>query len=78
MGRKKDQFIDKNKAITFKLSYRDNEDPFFQRQHGEGVNVERVFEIKSIPMDHGLTEEEKKKRDKLLSLFTEEDQGIFE
>ncbi|EAR93861.1 hypothetical protein TTHERM_00404310 (macronuclear) [Tetrahymena thermophila SB210] len=79
MGRKKDQFIDKNKAITFKLSYRNNEDPFFQRQHeGVPVNVERVFEIKSIPMDNHLTEEEKQKRDKLLSLFTQEDQGIFE
>ncbi|KAL4441340.1 hypothetical protein ABPG74_013635 [Tetrahymena malaccensis] len=79
MGRKKDQFIDKNKAITFKLSYRDNEDPFFKKQHeGAPVNVERVFEIKSVPMDSHLTDEERLKRDKLLSMFTQEDQGIFE
>lgn len=61
MGKKKDQFIDKSKAITFKLSYRDNDDPFFKRQEGASSSevVERVFEVKSMPMDSSLTEEER-------------------
>lgn len=61
MGKKKDQFIDKSKAITFKLSYRDNDDPFFKKQEGVSGSevVERVFEVKSMPMDSSLTEEER-------------------
>lgn len=78
MSRRKDKFIDKSKAITFKLSYRDNEDPFFKREHNESEYVERVFEVKSMPMDSSLSVEERKKRDKLLSLFSDEDQGKFE
>lgn len=70
MGKKKDQFIDRSKAITFKLSYRDSDDPLLRK---DSSTTERVFEIKSMPMDSRLTEEERQRRDKLLALFTDED-----
>ncbi|EGR27928.1 hypothetical protein IMG5_186520 [Ichthyophthirius multifiliis] len=76
---KKDAFIDKNKAITFKLTHRDNDDPFYQKQAQSGQNVEtdRVFELTQMPNMEILTEEEQKKFSSLLSSFTDQDQGKF-
>jgi hypothetical protein len=39
MGKKNKQFIDKNKAITFKLISRDKEDPEYDHKNAD----ERVF-----------------------------------
>lgn len=55
---KKDQFINKQKAITFKLAYRDNEDPYYSKDNTNTNISDRVFEIKSMPNRNMLKPEE--------------------
>ncbi len=64
----------KKNTVVFKLVQRDSSDP----NYDESGACNTVYQLVHYTKDEFLSEEEKAKRDRLMGIFSEKDQGIFD